>query len=489
MTPAERSAAMADLTFVSHCYTALYTLKAAVPIIGLYIGLANPLAGFLFTIIANTILDLAEKGVLDKWLAYLKAGGQGILLRWLIDPSGYVYDAYSNERLEGVTVTAYWVEKMEEDNDAFWDDPPSDGSYGTLWDASEYSQMNPQSTDEEGCYAWDVPEGWWRVKFEMPGYETAWSEWMPVPPIQTEVNVGLTPLPAGPTVTVTGVSLTLKGQIGIYGYAQMPAEAKTARLTYPKTGEVKEFVLNKDPGYYVQKDDQYKFLYENVPAKEMTQPLVLEVFDAEGNTLPIVHSKLGPQGEKFTCMAVDYCNTILANPDQPEKLKDLVKAILNYGERAQIQFGFDTEHLANPEGYMSEEMKTVQPDPANDQEVPEGADKSVGWAYGTLTLKGAINANLYFTKDITAKDEKGTAYTVKQKSGKWVITFDNIPAKNLGDKHTVIASYGGKSATIKYSALSYINAVLGSESQPENLKELCKAIILYNQYAKVYFGN
>ena len=244
MTPKERSAALADLVFLSRCYTSLYALKAIVPIVGLYITMANPLAGFLFTIIANTILDLAEKGVLDKWLAYLKAGGQGILLRWLIDPSGYVYDAESDERLEGVTVTAYWVEKTEEDDDTFWDSPPTDSSYGTLWDASEYSQMNPLSTDEEGCYAWDVPEGWWRVKFEMPGYETAWSQWMSVPPIQTEVNVGLMPVPSGPTVTVTGVSLTLKGQIGIYVYAQVPEEAVTAKLTYPKTGEVKTFALD-----------------------------------------------------------------------------------------------------------------------------------------------------------------------------------------------------------------------------------------------------
>ena len=82
-------------------------------------------------------------------------------------------------------------------------------------------------------------------------------------------------------------------------------------------------------------------------------------------------------------------------------------------------------------------------------------------------------------------------YTVKAKSGKWCITFDNIPAKNLGDKYTVVASYGGKTATIQYSALSYINAVLAQEDTDSNanLKELCRAMILYNKYAKAYFGN
>ena len=284
------------------------------------------------------------------------------------------------------------------------------------------------------------------------------------------------------------MSLTLKGQIGIYVYAQVPEEAVTAKLTYPKTGEVKTFALDKNPNYYVAKTDQYKFLYENVPAKEMTQPLVLEVFDAKGNALPIVHSKLGPQGMKFTCQAVDYCNTIIENPNQPEKLKDLVKAILNYGQCAQIQFDYDTDNLANPNGYLADEMKTVKADSANDPVIPSNA-ADVGWEYGTLTLKGAVSANLYFSKQITAKDASGKTYTVKAKSGKWCITFDNIPAKNLGDKYTVVASYGGKTATIQYSALSYINAVLGNPNQPENLKELCKAMILYNKYAKAYFGN
>ena len=45
-----------------------------------------------------------------------------------------------------------------------------------------------------GWYAWDVPEGWWRVKCERYGYETLWSEWLPVPPPQTSVNISMIPL-------------------------------------------------------------------------------------------------------------------------------------------------------------------------------------------------------------------------------------------------------------------------------------------------------
>ena len=110
--------------------------------------------------------------------------------RWKIDPSGYVYDAYTNERLQGVTATAYWIEYDPNDAD-FWDVTPADTEYGTLWDASEWDQVNPLTTNAEGKYAWDVPEGWWRVKYEKAGYETVWSHWMTVPPVQTDVNIGL----------------------------------------------------------------------------------------------------------------------------------------------------------------------------------------------------------------------------------------------------------------------------------------------------------
>ena len=100
----------------------------------------------------------------------------------VMDPSGYVYEAISSNRIDGVTATAYFKEIVED-------------IYGDLhenivkWDASEYAQENPLFTDENGMYAWDVPQGLWQVKFEKEGYETTYSEWLPVPPPQLEVNI------------------------------------------------------------------------------------------------------------------------------------------------------------------------------------------------------------------------------------------------------------------------------------------------------------
>ena len=102
----------------------------------------------------------------------------------VMDPSGYVYEGVSSNRLEGVTATAYYKEMVED-------------MYGDLheniikWDASEYAQENPLFTDGFGMYAWDVPSGLWQVKFEKEGYETTYSDWLPVPPPQLDVNIAM----------------------------------------------------------------------------------------------------------------------------------------------------------------------------------------------------------------------------------------------------------------------------------------------------------
>lgn len=101
-----------------------------------------------------------------------------------IDPSGFVYEAVPVNRIEGVQATIYYKETKEDMYGDLYDEV-------VLWNAEEYAQKNPLFTDENGMYRWDVPQGLWQVKFEKDGYQTAYSEWLPVPPPQLEVNVGI----------------------------------------------------------------------------------------------------------------------------------------------------------------------------------------------------------------------------------------------------------------------------------------------------------
>ena len=48
---------------------------------------------------------------------------------------------------------------------------PEDEKSEILWDAENYGQINPQITNEQGIFAWDVPQGQWVVKLTKDGYE------------------------------------------------------------------------------------------------------------------------------------------------------------------------------------------------------------------------------------------------------------------------------------------------------------------------------
>lgn len=101
-----------------------------------------------------------------------------------IDPSGYVYEAVLSNRLEGVTATCY--QKVQKED--MYGDITEEAE---VWNAEDFSQQNPLKTDADGFYRWDVPQGMWQVKYEKEGYETAYSEWLPVPPPQLDVNIGM----------------------------------------------------------------------------------------------------------------------------------------------------------------------------------------------------------------------------------------------------------------------------------------------------------
>ncbi|NQG99166.1 leucine-rich repeat protein [Streptococcus suis] len=97
---------------------------------------------------------------------------------YVIDPSGRVLNNVTGKPVVNATAKVYYKDK--------------DGKE-VLWNAGDYSQLNPVLTTIHGEYAWDVPEGLWKVKIEKDGYEVTESDWLPVPPPQTEVNFNLRP--------------------------------------------------------------------------------------------------------------------------------------------------------------------------------------------------------------------------------------------------------------------------------------------------------
>ena len=167
--------------FVNFGYSALAT-TADIVTIKLEIPWVGPVSNVLDLVVGKW-LDKTKQNAYDNArqnVALLKKGC-GIPIppqKYAIDPSGVITNADSNLPVRGATTTVYYRGEDGEE---------------VLWDAGEYSQLNPLSTTVNGEYAWDVPEGYWKVKVEKEGYESAESEWLPVPPPQTEVHFKLKP--------------------------------------------------------------------------------------------------------------------------------------------------------------------------------------------------------------------------------------------------------------------------------------------------------
>ena len=104
--------------------------------------------------------------------------------RWSVDPSGIVYEINHdniNDKtkvLENVPVTLFYKNNIK------------DNEYDK-WNASEYEQLNPLYTDEQGKFCWDTPEGCYQVVCNYDGYCTIKSPWFIVPPEKTDLRIGM----------------------------------------------------------------------------------------------------------------------------------------------------------------------------------------------------------------------------------------------------------------------------------------------------------
>ena len=122
------------------------------------------------------LLDKANDKLNEVIKGKAKVGADG-RVRPIIDPSGIAYEYHPNNPVEGAEAKIYYQD---------------DNGKAVLWNASDYDQENPQTTDKHGWYAWDVPEGLWQVHLSKEGFTDAESEWLPVPPVQVDVNLNMT---------------------------------------------------------------------------------------------------------------------------------------------------------------------------------------------------------------------------------------------------------------------------------------------------------
>jgi len=132
----------------------------------------------------------------------------------LYDPSGYVRNANTNQPITNATVSLYKVPFALPDTSTQTRDcrtietrpggisgtwqtlPPANINTGLLEDPTFSPPridppVNPQLTDDQGHYGWDVTTGCWFVVVSAPGYVTKISPAVGVPPAVTDLDMYL----------------------------------------------------------------------------------------------------------------------------------------------------------------------------------------------------------------------------------------------------------------------------------------------------------
>ncbi len=95
-----------------------------------------------------TVMEYEDPGIESK----------EIKLVTVVDPEGYVYEKNGDleTRIAGSIVSLYWLN-------------PDSNQY-ELWPAKDFQQENPQTTDVRGTYSFLVPNGYYYLKVDAPGY-------------------------------------------------------------------------------------------------------------------------------------------------------------------------------------------------------------------------------------------------------------------------------------------------------------------------------
>lgn len=136
-------------------------------------------------------------------------------VRIMIDPSGYIYDVDTKERIQNATAT---LEKLESTGWVQWQDP-------------EFKQLNPQLSDQDGRFEWYSEEGTYRVKVTKEGYTNIYGA--PVAIANTaQGNFDITN-PDGSSLTVLPVQLEVNIPMKRIGYTPPIIPPPTAEDDFP----------------------------------------------------------------------------------------------------------------------------------------------------------------------------------------------------------------------------------------------------------------
>ncbi len=279
---------------------------------------------------------------------------------------------------------------------------------------------------------------------------------------------------------VAGYSITLEDKIAVNYFIDLADEvlndtASKVVFNYIDSGETytkKVFVSDA-----TKSGDYYKFTCE-VAAKEMTSNIAAQVVTSNAKS------------KVFNYSVKQYAEVILADAETYAKEQDIVKTMLNYGANAQVNFGYNTDSLANDTVYMTEEDKALNvEDTVFDAYAHSASDKANGLTYygSALVLESETAIKLYFTydseaniADVNVTSDSGKTVEHKKNGKYYEVKISGIRPDELDEMYETTVN----GVTVNFGTFSYGKMAMGTSN--ENLKNTMKALYAYNQAALAY---
>lgn len=287
---------------------------------------------------------------------------------------------------------------------------------------------------------------------------------------------------------LVGHSLTLDGSVGVNFYMELSSEVISDSSAYMEFtlpgGKTSTVKVSEAPTEVISGTTYYKFKCQ-VNATAMTDTITAQIKSTVGNS------------KVYEYTVKEYADYLFEHKNENTeftKAAELIEAMVNYGSYAQIYAGYNTENLAVGDAGDLKSVADVTIDEYT--YTPSESETKVIFAGANLSLLSTTTLRMWFKiTDVEAESVmigyQGKSLEMKQSGDYYYVELVGIPASNLDDEFNIDIIDGSTAFQVTYSPMVYCANVVTratTETRTEDLKNLIKALVLYNQAADAYIS-
>ena len=286
---------------------------------------------------------------------------------------------------------------------------------------------------------------------------------------------------------LVGHSLTLDGSVGVNFYMELSSEVISDSSAYMEFtlpgGKTSTVKVSEAPTEVISGTTYYKFKCQ-VNATAMTDTITAQIKSTVGNS------------KVYEYTVKEYADYLFEHKNENTefaKAAELIEAMVNYGSYAQIYAGYNTEKLAVGD---AKNLKSLDDVWITAYYEPSIYETKVQFAGANLSLLSTTTLRMYFQLiDVEANEVRfgyqGQLLEMKQSGDYYYVELVGIPASKLDDKFRIDVLEGSTNFVVTYTPMAYCTSVVTrptTETRTESLKNLIKALVMYNQAADAYIS-